>query len=196
MTTVHSLTYQSFIIYRTKPMKKRRLFVQMHANCRSLGPVRHHVILKIQYVCKNTLTVHWKVPCGTDRENLIFILPRGHEWTQHKEWMSAQIEIYERKWDIIATWWSVLPPGSSPLPGPVTSQFYRIGRPRPGRVYTSQRTAAWVSFPSWQAGIRQEDGGTEIQTGPPLSPAGTSRVLFSYRLLQWVRQGKRQHAQQ
>lgn len=104
--------------------------------------------------------------------------------------------MHDRKWDNTAMWWNVLPPGSSPLPGPVTSQFYRIGRPRPGRVYTSQRTAAWVSFPSWQAGIRREDKGTAIRTGPTLNPAGTSRVLFSYWLLQWVRQGKRQYAQQ
>lgn len=55
----------------------------------------------------------------------------------------------------------VLPRGSSPSPGPVTSLFYRIGRPRPGPACTSQQTAAGVSFPSCWTGIRRDDKGVE-----------------------------------
>lgn len=47
----------------------------------------------------------------------------------------------------------VSPLGSNPSPRLVTSLFYRIGRPRPGPVYTSRRTAAWVFFPSWRRRI-------------------------------------------
>lgn len=52
----------------------------------------------------------------------------------------------------VVTTADVIPRGSSPSPGPVTSRFYRIGRPRPGPVYTSQQTAAGVSFPSCWTG--------------------------------------------
>lgn len=55
----------------------------------------------------------------------------------------------------------VIPRGSSPSPGPVTSLFYRIGRPRPEPVYTSQQTAAGVSFPSWWTGIGWDEKGVE-----------------------------------
>lgn len=55
----------------------------------------------------------------------------------------------------------VLPRGSSPWPGPVTSLFYRIGRPRPGPVYTSRHTAAGVSSPSWWTGAGRDEKGVE-----------------------------------
>lgn len=105
-----------------------------------------------------------------------------------------------RLMDALARSADVLPLGSSPSPEPVTSPFYRIGRPRPGPVYTSRRTAA--SFPSCWTGKKDARRAVSGRSGMPIRPLvnspGSSFVSLSDWVMECVRAagGETRHAQQ